>query len=474
VDKRTFDSFGRILSETNPLVSFRYGYTGRERDLESGLDYYRARYYDPNVGRFISVDPMGFEAGDTNLYRYVGNSSTNATDPSGEWINFAVGAFIGGALDLTFQLIENKGDIWKTDLTRLAISTAAGAIGGGIGGALGKGGALLKGVGLFTEHTLVDTGLGLGGRTLINAGVGFNLGYWGKVTENKIGGKELFDGALFTGIAGGAGAAAGELVQAGIGAAWNKYTRLDRIGKSLDAMSAETQKLIQEADRALTNYHTPDPWLSTSDVPPLGNHAGGFDPHPAPSNVPEGWMQLPDGSIVASPSRMLPSGNYLTSTGESIYRVQNPRVGSNINNLAKPPQTLLDAIPSFYDRLRSMPGSQRPGSGTIIYDIRLDRTYTGASGSPYPTRVSNLLPVIEKSQLHKGRSQVNCGEFKAFSEALLNGSRPEDLHMYTFNIQGRNQRTINNMAPCLNCDVTFNKSLIGQGVNIWSWDGKGK
>ena len=54
VDKRTFDSFGRILSETNPLVSFRYGYTGRERDLESGLDYYRARYYDPQVGRFIS------------------------------------------------------------------------------------------------------------------------------------------------------------------------------------------------------------------------------------------------------------------------------------------------------------------------------------------------------------------------------------------------------------------------------------
>jgi RHS repeat-associated protein len=84
VDKRSFDSFGRILSETNPSVSFRYGYTGRERDLESGLDYYRARYYDPAVGRFISVDPMGFGAGDTNLYRYVGNSSTNAIDPSGE------------------------------------------------------------------------------------------------------------------------------------------------------------------------------------------------------------------------------------------------------------------------------------------------------------------------------------------------------------------------------------------------------
>ena len=83
VDKRNFDSFGRVISETNPSVSFRYGYTSRERDLESGLSYYRARYYDPNVGRFISVDPLGFGAGDTNLYRYVGNSSTLATDPTG-------------------------------------------------------------------------------------------------------------------------------------------------------------------------------------------------------------------------------------------------------------------------------------------------------------------------------------------------------------------------------------------------------
>jgi hypothetical protein len=43
VNQRTFDSFGRVLSETNPLVSFRYGYTGRERDLESGLSYCRDR-----------------------------------------------------------------------------------------------------------------------------------------------------------------------------------------------------------------------------------------------------------------------------------------------------------------------------------------------------------------------------------------------------------------------------------------------
>jgi RHS repeat-associated protein len=109
VDKRTFDSFGRVLSQMNPSVQFRYGYTGRELDLESGLDYYRARYYDPQVGRFISVDPMGFGAGDTNLYRYVGNNSTNAIDPSGlswelpaSWNDnlYAVDKYIAGVADL--------------------------------------------------------------------------------------------------------------------------------------------------------------------------------------------------------------------------------------------------------------------------------------------------------------------------------------------------------------------------------------
>ena len=39
--------------------------------------------YDPTVGRFITLDPIGFDGADTNQYRYVGNSPTNATDPRG-------------------------------------------------------------------------------------------------------------------------------------------------------------------------------------------------------------------------------------------------------------------------------------------------------------------------------------------------------------------------------------------------------
>ena len=45
--------------------------------------YYRARWYDPNLGRFISEDPIGFGGGDINLYGYVGNDAPNFTDPLG-------------------------------------------------------------------------------------------------------------------------------------------------------------------------------------------------------------------------------------------------------------------------------------------------------------------------------------------------------------------------------------------------------
>lgn len=78
-----YDSFGQLRSETNPVVDFRFGYTGREPDEETGLYYYRARYYDGTVGQFISEDPIGFSGGDANLYRYVENSPTNYTDPLG-------------------------------------------------------------------------------------------------------------------------------------------------------------------------------------------------------------------------------------------------------------------------------------------------------------------------------------------------------------------------------------------------------
>ena len=59
-----------------------YAFTGREWDPETGLYYYRARHYDPRIGRFISEDPIGFSGG-INYYSYVRNNPALLFDPSG-------------------------------------------------------------------------------------------------------------------------------------------------------------------------------------------------------------------------------------------------------------------------------------------------------------------------------------------------------------------------------------------------------
>jgi RHS repeat-associated protein len=76
-----YDSFGKQTSSSGSLTN-PFQYTARESDPETGLYYYRARYYDPSVGRFISEDPLAFSVGE-NFYRYVNNRPTLAIDSSG-------------------------------------------------------------------------------------------------------------------------------------------------------------------------------------------------------------------------------------------------------------------------------------------------------------------------------------------------------------------------------------------------------
>ena len=83
-DSIVYDGYGNITYQTpSPATTPLYFYTGREFDVETGLQYNRARYYDATTGRWMSQDPMGFDAGDSNLYRYVHGQPTIATDPSG-------------------------------------------------------------------------------------------------------------------------------------------------------------------------------------------------------------------------------------------------------------------------------------------------------------------------------------------------------------------------------------------------------
>lgn len=83
-----YDEYGLLTSQQPPASpmgeSFRY--TGRRFDSETGLYYYRARYYSPELGRFLQTDPVGYKD-DFNLYGYVSNDPLNHTDPSGAIID---------------------------------------------------------------------------------------------------------------------------------------------------------------------------------------------------------------------------------------------------------------------------------------------------------------------------------------------------------------------------------------------------
>ncbi len=97
-----YDAFGRVTSESNlargdvfycdnwPLlvVNSLFLFTGRPFDSDTQLQNNLNRWYDAQVGRWLSEDPIGFAGGDGNLYRYVENTAHTEKDPNGLWPYF--------------------------------------------------------------------------------------------------------------------------------------------------------------------------------------------------------------------------------------------------------------------------------------------------------------------------------------------------------------------------------------------------
>jgi RHS repeat-associated protein len=90
VEKYAYDIYGAPLIKSNnsdtlanSAVGNRLMFTGREYIQEIALYDYRNRMYSSTIGRFLQMDPIGFYAGDVNLYRYVENNSINIPDPFG-------------------------------------------------------------------------------------------------------------------------------------------------------------------------------------------------------------------------------------------------------------------------------------------------------------------------------------------------------------------------------------------------------
>jgi len=135
-EQYSYDPYGNVTpSDTATGFTNPYQYTGREAD-SPGLYYYRARYYSPMMGGFISEDPITFGGGQLSFYAYTGGDPIMYRDPSGrEFITALIGAVAGGVAGY-----EAGG--WR------------GAVAGGVVGGI---------VGFFAPQLSVEAGAWAGG-----------------------------------------------------------------------------------------------------------------------------------------------------------------------------------------------------------------------------------------------------------------------------------------------------------------------
>lgn len=87
--QREYKPFGEdVTIGSNQLQSNTHTFTGKEKDSETGLIYFGARYYDPSIGRFVSVDPVrkrdSGNPAEWNMYAYAENNPYNKLDPDGK------------------------------------------------------------------------------------------------------------------------------------------------------------------------------------------------------------------------------------------------------------------------------------------------------------------------------------------------------------------------------------------------------
>jgi RHS repeat-associated protein len=103
-----YDEYGRSTTAT---TGEQFRYTGRRLDSETGLYYYRARYYSPQLGRFLQTDPIGY-VDDLSLYSYAADDPADHNDPSGTEIGQAFHADYMMDMGITpVQVSITPGDV---------------------------------------------------------------------------------------------------------------------------------------------------------------------------------------------------------------------------------------------------------------------------------------------------------------------------------------------------------------------------
>lgn len=148
VSQYSYDPYGKTQVTGDATNRFRY--TAREQDAED-LYYYRARYYDPTLQRFISEDPIEYSGG-FNLYRYAHDNPINVVDPDGQFAWIIAGGVIGAVINTGVTYFATGGN---ASLQQLGAAAASGFIAGSLGAMAGPLGGTIAGALGATSNGLV-------------------------------------------------------------------------------------------------------------------------------------------------------------------------------------------------------------------------------------------------------------------------------------------------------------------------------
>ena len=235
-----YDAWGKVLSVSGSLSStvgaanpFRY--RGYYYDTETGWYYLNSRYYDPNVGRFLSPDNANLLLAspraltDKNLYAYCDNNPVMRTDDNGDFWHIAVGGLLGGLIGGIAQVASN-------------IIEGENAF-DGVGAAFISGAA---------SGALASTGVGIVGSIVGNAGISMAENVVTQVIDNN--GFDDFDvgDMLIDGAIGG--------ISGAIGGGGSGSKHLNKLGKQTIKRTLNTtvnkgvKEGIKELGRAFSYY----------------------------------------------------------------------------------------------------------------------------------------------------------------------------------------------------------------------------
>jgi RHS repeat-associated protein len=157
-----YDVFGAVRRQTGTLNN-PYLFTSRTLDQDSGLYYYRARYMNPSVGRFLSVDPVN-----SNIpYLYAGNAPVLRNDPLGLFYldaGISGGAILGGSLDVD---LDTSGEVSLTVGGGFNVGGKVGGVSGPVALTLNYGNPPPPGLGLAGS---ASGGVGIGAQGSLSAG----------------------------------------------------------------------------------------------------------------------------------------------------------------------------------------------------------------------------------------------------------------------------------------------------------------